>query len=57
MEADIDDLMAAVNNFLLCTAEAADLEALALLLHDADEGDARIRAALSSDALSSYAAY
>lgn len=46
-----------MNNILLCTAEAGDTDALVQILHDADEGDARIRAALSSDALNSYAVW
>ncbi len=38
-------------------AAPADTEALVQILHDADEGDARIRAALRSHALNSYAVW
>lgn len=46
-----------MNDFLLCPASSAETEALASILHDADESDTRIRAALNDNALYSYAAY
>ncbi len=45
------------NLLILLPASLADTDALVQILHDADEGDARIRAALSSSALNSYAAW
>jgi ribosomal protein S18 acetylase RimI-like enzyme len=46
-----------MDNLFLYPALLTDPEALVQILHDADEGDARIRAALSDVALRSYAAY
>ena len=46
-----------MNNCALCPASRTDTEALVQILHDADESDARIRAALNDDALHSYAVY
>lgn len=43
--------------FVLLPAPPTDTEALVHLLHDADEGDARIQATLSNNALNSYAVW
>ena len=43
--------------FILRPASPADTDALVQILHDADESDARILAALRDDVLHSYAAY
>ncbi len=46
-----------MTDFVLRSASPAETEALASILHDADEDDMRIRAALGDNALHSYAAY
>ena len=42
---------------VLLPASPADTDALVRVLHDADEGDTRIRAALGNDVLNSYAVW
>lgn len=46
-----------MSNFRLRSATQTDTEALVHILHDADEDDARTRAALSDVKLNSYAVY